>query len=244
MNEVEKIFIEPLLDENGKIKVPDYANQIKIDVGLSLSAPNATKWIEDTDDRHVFAFEPNWILNPFSNKPRPNYLTTPLEIRSRYTYMSCGLDDIEEGCVKELFLSKADAGRSSLYKPLWDCFEFAGVMEVSLIPFKLFLERLPWDRFECIEQLKTDTQGNDLRILQNAGEYLKKVAYLDVESTCYINAEGVGEYEYFPTREETTEYIESMGFELIASPNAIDQVYFNFANYSHLYGKLHHSLVA
>ena len=228
MNEVEKTYISPLLGVDGKIKIPTYAKQVKIDVGLSYSAPNSKKWIKHTEDRHIFSFEPQKQLNPFDLGPKSKSLREPVVFGDRYTYLKCGLDDLEEGCVKDMYISGEDVGRSSIYKPLWNNFQFKGMQEVDLIPFKLFLEHFPWDRFEFIEQLKTDTQGNDLRILQNAGDYIERFAYIDVESTCYFDSDGVGEYEYFPSKEETMNYLYSRGFEVIKIANEIDQTYFNF----------------
>jgi hypothetical protein len=210
MNKIEKEFLGKLLDEDGIIKVPEYANNIKIDVGLSHTAVNSILWINNPNlsDRHIFAFEPLFFLNPFNG-------IDP----TRYTLIRAGLDDIPAGIQTEMFVCGEDPGRSSLYVPN----TFSPIRkDISfMLPFRLFLEKLPWKRFDFIEHLKTDTQGNDLRILQNAGDYLKKVVYLEVEATCYDN-----EYSFYPKKEETQEFLESMGFELIKEKK-IDQTYLN-----------------
>ena len=42
----------------GKILVPDFATSIKIDIGLSGSAPQSKVWIEANPNVLVFGFEP------------------------------------------------------------------------------------------------------------------------------------------------------------------------------------------
>tara|TARA_R100001510_G_scaffold56523_1_gene62276 strand:+ start:3913 stop:4590 length:678 start_codon:yes stop_codon:yes gene_type:complete len=211
MDDILKSLLDPILDEEGKVIVPEYASNVKIDVGLSHCAPNARLWIDKLKDRHVFCFEPQTNLDPLRGVD-PN----------RYTLLRCGLDDAEKGSVKDMYICGQDCGRSSMYKP--NTFDPVQVTSFMFIPFVEFLKRFPWDRFSYIEHLKTDTQGNDLKILQNAGDYLKKVVYLEVEATCYEN-----EYEYYPEKKETQDYLESMGFELIEETNAIDQTYVNTA---------------
>jgi len=210
MNKIEKHFLGKLLDEDGKIKVPEYANHIKIDVGLSHTAVNSILWINNPDlkDRHIFAFEPQKFLNPFRN----------IET-SRFTFINAGLDNISEGEVQEMFICGEDPGRSSVYTP--NTFVPSRKETVFMIPFISFLEKIPWKRFDFIEHLKTDTQGNDLRILKNASEYLKRIVFLEVEATCYPN-----EYSYYPKKKETQGFLESMGFSLI-NEKGIDQTYLN-----------------
>mgnify|MGYP003395162049 CR=1 FL=1 len=49
-----------LLDiKTGKLKIPKWAKQIKIDIGLSFAAPNSALWLDNLPDRIVFGFEPN-----------------------------------------------------------------------------------------------------------------------------------------------------------------------------------------
>jgi hypothetical protein len=45
--------------DDGQIKVPGWAKRIKLDIGLSVNAPNSEVWINKNDDLCVFGFEPN-----------------------------------------------------------------------------------------------------------------------------------------------------------------------------------------
>ena len=51
---------------------------------------------------------------------------------------------------------------------------------------------------------------------------MSRIAYLEVEATCYEN-----EYDYYPKKHETQSYLENSGFELIEETNLIDQTYVN-----------------
>jgi len=212
MNKIEHYLLQPILDQEGKfIKVPKYAKNIKIDVGLSHTAVNSILWINnpELEDRHIFGFEPQPHLNPYAGVDK-----------SRYTLVKCGLDNIERGIQSSMYICGEDPGRSSLYVP--NTFKPIYEQIVFLLPFDMFLSKIDWHRFQYIEHLKTDTQGNDLRILMSAKEYLQKIVFLEVESTCYEN-----EYEYYPKKKETQEYLEFMGFELLEETNSIDQSYIN-----------------
>lgn len=114
-----------------------------------------------------------------------------------------------------------DPGQSSLYEP--NRFRASQIISIPVIPFKIFFDFFPWERFPYIEHLKTDTQGHDLKILKNMGDYLKKVVHLEVEACTYEN-----EYKDDTSKEETQSYLESMGFELVAE-KLIDQTYVNTA---------------
>jgi hypothetical protein len=52
-------YIPKKIVENGKIKIPDWCEKIRIDVGLSHNAPNSQNWLESIDNLLVIGVEPN-----------------------------------------------------------------------------------------------------------------------------------------------------------------------------------------
>tara|TARA_R110000824_G_scaffold53465_4_gene148008 strand:- start:7 stop:693 length:687 start_codon:yes stop_codon:yes gene_type:complete len=208
-NAIDKKYFEPLL-EAGVIKVPAYAKQVKIDVGLSHTAVNSLLWISNPllADRHIFGFDPHPFINP--------YRTAPL---GRYTYIPCGLNDSYDGVEKDFYLCPHDPGQSSLYEP--NRFKAQAIVKAPFLSFKRFLDHFPWNRFPYIEHLKTDTQGHDLKILKSMGDHLTRVVHLEVECETYEN-----EYKDETSKEQTQEYLEQMGFRLVAEV-VIDQTYVN-----------------
>ena len=108
-------------------------------------------------------------------------------------------------------MTKDDPGITSLYKPniFW-------VKEKTIVPCILlsgFLSLIPWNRFEYIEHIKIDTQGNDLRVLQSAGDYLaKRVVFVTAECT----ARG---YSHTHTKDELDQFMMGQGFKFIKETN-------------------------
>ena len=106
---------------------------------------------------------------------------------------------------------------------------------VGVISFYDFLEKVPWDRFEFIEQVKIDTQGRDLNILKSSEEYLQKIVFLQVENSTN------GEYEDSHTKEEIHDFLINNDFKHISTVG-VDSSYVN-NKYSHLIDGLHNSVV-
>ena len=59
MDDKLKIKLFSHILENDKIKIPSWAKRVKLDIGMSLNAPNSQKWLEADNELCVFGFEPN-----------------------------------------------------------------------------------------------------------------------------------------------------------------------------------------
>ncbi len=261
----DMVGLSNLIDENEKIKIPKNIKQIKIDVGLSYSAPNAALWLCETGDRMVFGFEPNslssaGLIHGIAGRNGINENQAAICIKEgviyrnsqvvesginhRFKLIQCALDNVGKDNLHfvPFFMTSGDPGCSSLSMPT-DMLpaeakygeEGMNVTMVGVMSFYDFLEKIPWDRFEFIEQVKLDTQGRDLDILKSCEEYLQKIVFLQVENSTN------GEYEHSHTKEEIHEFIINNGFDHV-STIGVDSSYIN-SKYAHLAGELHNSVV-
>lgn len=206
------INLKDILDyKTGKLKIPKEINQIKLDVGTAMNAPNSAIWLDNLPDRIVFGFEPNIksvneLLSGNNRKRGRKYKYLDLKhINKRFFVLNLALDD----CIpqlKKFYFTSGDGGNSSLHEPR--NFKINETRYVPCLRLSDFLELIPWDRFKYIEHLKIDTQGNDLRVIRSAGEYLKKIVFVSAECV----APG---YKYSHSEKELDKFMEENNFELI-----------------------------
>jgi hypothetical protein len=224
--------------KDGKIEIPDYIKHINIDIGLSVSAPNSALWLNDTDDRIVFGFEPSpeniihleqgTFINPNQMSIAVNSKTirlNHLDIKyfgDRFKLLKCALDDISSPRYVSFYITDdRNPGCSSLRKPTDKLpYKVKKEVQVPVISFYDFLKHLPWERFPYIEMVKTDTQGKDLDVLKSAKKYIERFVFLHVENSTN------GEYEGSHTEQEINEFLENKGFELLSKVSN-DSLYLN-----------------
>jgi hypothetical protein len=218
------------LTENGMINVPEDKKRICLDVGLSANAPNSAIWLRSRLDRVVFGFEPNpfsmgIILSGFGRKLFPQFknFVTKESLFTSFFPINVAVDISSSNSIPFYCTDvEGDGGQSSLHKPLTVVgASSARVVQVPTIRLESFLDRVPWDRFDYIENLKIDAQGNDLNILKGVGAYLsKRVACVTVES------EALG-YAHSHTPAEIAAYLRDNGFELINGDMWKNKVFFS-----------------
>jgi FkbM family methyltransferase len=195
-----------------QIEIPQTARRIKIDIGLSYSAPNSVIWLDNQPDTFVIGIEPN-IGNIYSVS------TSALGHNSHFTLLPYAIDDVEEQTQKEFYHTAGDPGCSSLYEPNDKLpYIVAQKYKVDVIPLSTVLEAIDWDRFEYIDVLKIDTQGNDLNVIKSAGKWIHKVVYLHCEIDTH------GHYNGTPAPDEYDCYLESIGFEKVKDGSIVDGV--------------------
>ncbi|MBS3084780.1 FkbM family methyltransferase [Candidatus Pacearchaeota archaeon] len=204
-------FKKTLNSKTGKLKIPKNINHIKIDVGTAMNAPNSAIWLDKLPDRIVFGFEPNIksvqeLLSGKNRKRGNSYRYLNLNhINKRFFIFNLAIDDCPPQ-LKVFYSTSGDGGNSSLHKPY--NFKIEEKTYVPCIRLSDFLSLIPWKRFNYIEHLKVDAQGNDLRIIRSAGDYLKKIVFISAECT----AEG---YEYSHKEEELDQFMKDNNFEII-----------------------------
>lgn len=218
------------------INIMNNIKRVKIDIGLSYSAPQSNLWLDHDNDLIVFGFEPdidsvNCILSKNITK-RNKFHGEPIKneyINTRFFIIPIALDNIIDPIQKDFYILKNDCGTSSLYYPHSNLGKISKICKVDVFPLKHFFDIFPWDKFEYIEYIKVDAQGSDLNILKSAGDYLKKkVVYITAEP----ETNGYHDIEN-NSIENITTYLEEQGFIKINHPNTMDPTYIN-KNYLHL----------
>jgi FkbM family methyltransferase len=225
---------------NNYIYIPDSIKHIKIDIGLSYSAPMSQTWLSSESDLLVFGFEPNpesvaSIISSTNKKRDPchgevldyKYI---VEKRAFIIPVAVGKDEVES---IDFFITQRDVGCSSLYKPKTECHAVEKTIKVPVIKLSSFFKLFPFHQFPIIEYIKIDAQGSDFDILLGAEDYLRNhVVYVTVE-TDGNQYEGAD----LDNPGVVYNYMVSQGFERVNHPNTSDATYLNrkFKEYSDVF---------
>lgn len=210
--------------------IPPSCTHVKLDIGLSYSAPQSQTWLSHEDSSlMVFGFEPNpesvaCITTKKQYPYYPNCLQHKYIDEGRFVIQQCALSSVSEPTTMKFYVSKDDAGTSSLFPNDETLLgKIKKVVDVPVYSLKMFFDGFPWDRFEYIDYVKIDAQGSDLNILKSAGSYLS-------ERVVYVTAEGDG-YQYIGAAECNTQniidYMKSQDFILIKHPKTTDPTFVN-----------------
>lgn len=186
----------PVDGSSGKLSIPANIKHIKVDVGISINAPNSGIWLNTIPDLMVFAFEPDPAsllrvksgLNGFvgdhyrdSNydklvKSQPHFKFLDQKFVDK-TWFGCNVA-LDEGPRSHfgIFHINDDPGTNSMNAADGSRAEIHTLasFKVPILPMSEFLALVPWDRFPVIDQVKIDAQGADLRILKGMGDYLQE----------------------------------------------------------------------
>jgi FkbM family methyltransferase len=214
-----------------RIDIPLHCTHVKIDIGLSTSAPISNKWLVKEPSVFVLGFEPNphcceMILTcNFPYTPFPDFnLENRFIKEGRFQLLKYAISDVSDLTVQDFYINKNDYGTSSLYTHNQDVLgPIEKCVKVSVINLKNVFDYFPWDRYEYIDYIKIDAQGSDLKILKGAGDYLKN-------KVVYITAEPDGHYYNDCddcTEENIDNYMKSQGFIRVNHINTRDPTYLN-----------------
>ena len=173
---------------------------LRFDVGLSFNMPNATKWLRDDPNVYVIGIEPH----PGNFKSCCSHLET-LDAGDRCYLIEAAISDVGESRDQDFYGLSGDPGTSSLCRPIGRFENLVDrVYSVETISLASILDNLNYKR---VDVLKSDTQGNDLKVLKSAGDHLKNVDFIYAE---YDESE---DYENANTGEELDKFLEESGFE-------------------------------
>jgi len=174
--------------------------KLRFDIGLSFNMPNSSKWLRDDSNTYVIGIEPH----PNNFKSCCSYVETN-NAGDRCYLIEAAISDVDKSENKDFYGLSGDSGTSSLCRPIGRFENLVDrVYTVETISLASILDNLNYER---IDVLKTDTQGNDLKVLKSAGEHLKKVDFI------YAEYDESDDYENANTGEELDAYLEEMGFE-------------------------------
>ncbi len=224
--------------------IPENITHVKLDIGLSYSAPQSQQWF--THDDHtlaVFGFEPNpectkLILSENNQKQHPNHgdcLEHRFIKEGRFIIQKCALSNVSSPQTMNFYVSQNDCGTSSLYPNNQTILgKIKSVINVPVYSLKMFFDGFPWDRFDYIDYIKIDAQGSDLNILKGAEHYLQ-------ERVVFVTAEGDG-HQYIGADKCTNNniilYMQNQGFIHIKHPNTNDPTFIN-KKFQHLQSKIY-----
>ena len=176
-----------LLFDNGKIVFPKNVTRVKIDVGLSVNAPQSQTWISEDPNLFVLGFEPlesnlDSIRNASSQWPiklSPAFIGNHIALIKTALYSA----HLDEGML--LHVTKDDPGCSSLLAP--QTFDVLHSERVCVWTLNDVLDFFPFDRVPVIDHLKIDAQGADFEIIKGASRFLDKffAITLEVDTTEY-----------------------------------------------------------
>lgn len=203
------------LRSDGKIEIPAHIRHIKLDIGLSYSAPMSRDWLSREDDLLVFGFEPNPVAaDSVLHKEMPKKF-----IGERFFLIPCALGLSNDVMIK-FFVTENDCGCSSIYEPSF--FPIERIIDVPIFSLAAFFDLFPFDSHPVIDYIKIDAQGADLDIVKSAGNYLsERVIFITLEAENEQYENTVNSFL------DIKQYMQSIGFMLYVSPYTKDPTYFN-----------------
>jgi len=229
-----KIFIQNIvpLRADGKIAIPSNIKHIKLDIGLSYSAPMSQYWLMHEDDLWVFGFEPNPESVQSVLRGAPQRGDWPLAVEKKFIgtqffLIPCALGEHRCDSV-DFYVTANDCGCSSLYKPVY--LPIQKIITVPVFPLTDFFELFPFDTHPIIEYIKIDAQGSDLDIIKSGGKYIQQhVVYVTLEPE-NVQYEGTTN-----AHADIEQYMCSIGFMPYQSPHTTDPTYLNnrYSAYAH-----------
>lgn len=174
--------------------------KLRFDIGLSFNMPNSTKWLREDENTYVIGIEPH----PNNFKSCCSHVETN-NAGNRCYLIEAAISNVDKSENKDFYGLSGDSGTSSLCRPIGRFENLVDrVYSVETISLASILDNIKYDR---IDVLKTDTQGNDLNVLKSAGEHLKNVDFI------YAEYDESDDYENANTGEELDAFLEEMGFE-------------------------------
>lgn len=214
-----------LLREDGKIFIPSHIKHVKLDIGLSYSAPCSQYWLSHEDSLVVFGFEPNpaAVESILCGAVKQHeFHGEPLEKRfigKQFFLLPCALGLSCDSMIK-FFVTKDDCGCSSMYQPKY--FDVERIINVPIFSLSAFFDLFPFDSHPVIDYIKIDAQGADLDIVKSAGDYMQeRVIYVTLE------AEDLQYKNTLNSLQDIDNYMKSIGFISYISANTSDPTYFN-----------------
>jgi len=225
MNNIVKQVLNPLL-KNNKIFIPERFKKVKLDVGLSINAPNTEIWTENENNLLVIGFEPSSLCHDsFINNNRemankyPEYVfIKPDKIFDSFFPLKCALSNGQPR-YQTFYNTGNDLGCSSLYEPVY--FPIKQIEEVPVITLENFFDLFPWDQISYIDQLKIDTQGSDYEVLLGAKNYINNIIYITLENSTH------GQYKKEEDYNKFDDYLKQFNFVKIKE-EGINSTYLNY----------------
>ena len=186
-------------NEDGFISIPNHCQRIKIDVGLSMTAPHLIAWLKKDPSLFVIGIEP--VEKNIKVLSKLLETAEHQNIGNRYVLIqaACG----SQTSRRRFYVTK-DLGQSSFLEPV--DFEISEVIEIETFTLDTILYLIPPERFSRIDYIKTDCQGFDLEVLRGASTVLKQTVVVTCE------AESKSYFDSTNTRDELAKFLNHQNF--------------------------------
>lgn len=159
--------------------------KIKVDVGLSFSAPMIRNWILNESNLLAFGFEPSpknfQSLKQIKGVTNISDHIIVLRHGTSLAFLiNVALSSHSYTPNMVLFQTIEDSGASSLHRPI--SFQYSSVpAPITVWALDEFLLTLMKDEAFLIDHIKIDTQGHDYMVMKGAGEVAKKTFFITSE---------------------------------------------------------------
>tara|TARA_R110000796_G_scaffold243692_1_gene366371 strand:- start:2124 stop:2957 length:834 start_codon:yes stop_codon:yes gene_type:complete len=229
----KEIKIYPYNKLKDNFIISEEVKYLTIDIGLSQEAVPISKWLTTNGkkDRGVIAVEPlpyniecllqgkgknrgsgqvslneNLIIG--NNQPG-------FDIKNKFILIEAAIDNVKTPTEKTFYVATPDTGNCSLIAE-----NITGPsnpnniekeIQVTAIPLSYIFDKIDKSRFPFIENLKIDTEGNDINVIKSCNpEDLKRVVFLSIE--CAL---ACPQGRYRDTATPIINYLKPLGFEVI-----------------------------
>jgi len=214
------------------MNIPNQCNNLFIDVGLAIDAPNAATWLLKDNESFVIGVEPNPENISVLRKGRSPDFHLPYlcldndqvllkgdpvcKIENRFHLIECAIDDVDSPTTAPFYMTdERNTGCSSLLKPTEKLgLDVKEVYETKVNSLKQVLDDFyeSASQFSYITALKSDAQGKDLDVIKSARDYLDKVLFIKMEVRTngqYENEQKVSDIEDFMKKNRFNLYHDS-----------------------------------
>lgn len=215
-----------------KIKFNKNIKRLRIDVGTAATAPNSAFWLSKYDDVGIIGFEPSpknfkilttgYKTNQYLDESRliirdniikyKNKIKKHLEQNVVYIF-NIGIDNVKKPIIKKFYsVEEKNFGCSSFNKPIEDKLKLKveKIFNIKVFNLKSFLTKLDKTKFKYIEFLKTDTQGNDLKVLKSCGNEINRICFIQTEY--WANQEYFGDLSRKEALKKTINFMKNKNF--------------------------------
>jgi|TARA_R110000824_G_scaffold28258_2_gene95158 hypothetical protein len=220
------------------IKIPEKCENLFLDVGLSIDAPNSALWLVRDSKSFVIGVEPSPENTAILKKGRPPTVSYPYlclnenaiirngtklnTVDNRFCLLQYAIDNVSAPSSAPFYMTDdRNTGCSSLLKPTDKLgLDIKQIYQTPVVSLKTILDNVSFLKFKYITLLKTDTQGKDLDVIKSCGEYLDKTLIIKMEVRTN------GQYEDEQKVEDIIKFMKDKNFSLLADSH-YDHLYLN-----------------
>lgn len=197
------------LNSDGYIQVPYRVTHLKLDIGLSYSAPHALAWLRDEPWLFVVGVEP--IADNVTRLHSTLHSTHNADIRERFLVIPCAVG-AESGELPFFFTD--DPGQASFLRPVQH--SFGEVRPVVVETVDRIMGLIEPGRFTRIDYIKTDCQGWDHNVLVGSRDSLRQAAIVTIEAPTKAYDLRAGE-----SLKDPAELLKNSGFAWVNRPSSL-----------------------